>query len=755
MACFARQSALDCAFAIVIRMSKTLVVAEKPSVGRDIAAALPGVFKEAKDKSHIVGDEYVVTWAIGHLVGLADPDAYDEKLKKWRFNDLPILPPKFKLVPNDDKAKKQLNVVHKLMKDDEIDLIVNGCDAGREGELIFAYLYETSGVKKPVKRLWLNSMTKKAIQEAFEHLRDGGEMRLLEEAARSRSEADWLVGMNATRAASIRLRFAFDGAVSLGRVQTPTLALVVKRELEIRVFVPEPYWLVEAKFAATGERVYSGRYLGGKRIPEDEAKKIVSESTGQPGDITKLEKKEEKERPELLYDLTTLQRNANVLFGFSARRTLAAAQRLYEEHKAITYPRTNSRFLTSEMIPEIQPTANMVGRNAKYQRAAEYVTRLDKLPLGRVVNDARVEDHHAIIPTKGEHDLSRMGPDEARIYDLVAKRFLAAFHPEAVFERTRIETTVATHVFRTSGRVLLVPGWKSVYGEEANGAQKDDDSGGDQLLPSLEQGESVETRSVDSLRKETQPPRRFTESSLLGAMETAGKDIQDAELREAMKDSGIGTPATRAAIIERLIQVGYIEREGRALHATDKGVQVISLLGEHPLTSAQLTGDWERRLALIEQGEDSRSAFMGDIAKFTTDTVAELDKLKGVKIERANLGPCPICGKDVIENRKGYSCWSKDDPGCGFVIWKKKANKILPPSVVKELMANRRTEKAVSGFRGRSGRTFSAKLKLEQGEDGKWRVEFDEDWAREPVNQSTTDASEEVGDETSEAVTSA
>ncbi len=742
-------------FAIVNHMGKTLVVAEKPSVGRDIAAALPGAFRESKDKSHIVGDEYVVTWAIGHLVGLADPDAYDEKLKKWRFNDLPILPPKFKLVPNDDKAKKQLNVVHKLMKDDEIDLIVNACDAGREGELIFAYLHETAGVKKPVKRLWLNSMTKKAIQQAFEHLRDGEEMRLLEEAARSRSEADWLVGMNATRAASIRLRFAFDGAVSLGRVQTPTLALVVKRELEIRAFVPEPYWLVEAKFAATGERVYSGRYLGGKRIPEDAAKKIVTESTGQPGEITKLEKKEEKEQPELLYDLTSLQRNANVLFGFSARRTLAAAQRLYEEHKAITYPRTNARFLTSEMIPEIQPTASMIGRNSKYQKAAEYVTRLDRLPLGRVVNDARVEDHHAIIPTRAEHDLSKMGPDEARIYDLVVKRFLAAFHPEAVFERTRIETTVVSHVFRTSGRVLLVPGWKSVYGDEADGAQKDEDSGGDQLLPSLAQGETVETRSVESLRKETQPPRRFTESSLLGAMETAGKDIQDAELREAMKDSGIGTPATRAAIIERLIQVGYIEREGRALHATDKGVQVVSLLGEHPLTSAELTGDWERRLALIEQGEDSRSAFMGDIAKFTTDTVAELDKLKGVKIERANLGPCPICGRDVIENRKGYSCWSKDDPGCGFVIWKKKANKILPPSVVKELMETRKTAKAVAGFRGRSGRTFSAKLKLEQGEDGKWRVEFDEEWAREPANQSTTEASEAVGDETSEAVTSA
>jgi DNA topoisomerase III len=726
-------------------VGKTLVIAEKPSVGRDLAGALPGTFKQSQDKTHLVGDEYVVSWAIGHLVGLADPEAYDERLKKWRFADLPITPERFKLVPNDEKAKKQLKAVHKLMKADDVDLIVNACDAGREGELIFAYLYETSGVRKPVKRLWLNSMTKKAIEEAFAHLRDGEEMKLLEEAARSRSEADWLVGMNATRAASIRLRAAFDGAVSLGRVQTPTLALVVRRELEIRAFVPEPYWLVEASFAATGERLYSGRYLGGKRIPEDQATKIVDETRGRPGLITKLEKKEEREKSELLYDLTSLQRNANVLFGFSARRTLAAAQKLYEEHKAITYPRTNSRFLTSDMIGEIKPTANFVGRNAKYAEAAAYVTRLDKLPLGRVVNDARVEDHHAIIPTKSEHNLTKMGPDEARVYDLVAKRFLAAFHPEAVFERTRVETTVEEHVFRTSGRVLLEAGWKRVYGEEANGGARDDDSGGDQLLPVLREGEQVDTRSVDSLRKETQPPRRFSEASLLAAMETAGKDIEDAELREAMKDSGIGTPATRAAIIERLIQVGYVEREGRALHATDKGIQVISLLGQHPLTSAELTGNWEKRLGRIEQGEDTRPAFMSDIAKFTADTVAELDKLKGVKIERANLGPCPVCGRDVIENRKGYSCWTKDDPGCGFVIWKKKANKILPPAVVKELMEKRRTEKPVTGFRGRSGRTFSAKLKLQQDDEGKWRVEFDEEWARNGADKSAEQTSEAVG----------
>src|SRR5438067_9565808 len=719
-----------------IPMARTLVVAEKPSVGRDLAAALPGDFKQSKDKTHLEGDQFVISWAVGHLVGLAAPDEYDPKLKRWRFADLPILPEKFKLVPVDERSKKQLQAVHRLMRDDDVELIVNACDAGREGELIFAYLYETAGVDKPVKRLWLSSMTRTAIQEALEHLRPGTEMVQLEAAARSRSEADWVVGMNATRAASIRLRAAFDGAVSLGRVQTPTLALVARREEEIRAFVPEPYWLVEAAFEADPQRDYRGRYLGGKRIDEELAARIVEECRDQTGQITSLEKKEERERPQLLYDLTSLQRHANTLFGFSARRTLAASQRLYEDHKAITYPRTSSRFLPSDQIAEIKPTAELVGHNPQYKKAAEYVTSLDKLPLGRVVNDDKVSDHHALVPTKSEHNLDRMGPDELKVYDLVAKRFLAIFHPEAVYERTRVETTVSDHVFRTSGRRMLVAGWKGVYGEEAqDGRQGDDDSGGDQLLPRLEQGEAVKTLEVESLRKETQPPRRVTEASLLGAMETAGKDIEDVELREAMKDSGIGTPATRAAIIERLIDVAYIEREGRALIATDKGIQVIRLLGSHPVTSPELTGDWERRLGLIEQGEDSRPAFMSDITHFTEKTVQELDKLKDVKYERANLGPCPICGRDVIENRKGYSCWTKDDPGCGFVIWKRKAGKILPVSVVKELMATGKTAKPVTGFKGRSGRPFRAKLKLEQNEEGKWRVEFDEDWAREPRAQ--------------------
>ena len=708
-------------------MAKTLVIAEKPSVGRDLASALPGKFE--RSEAYLESDKYVVTWAVGHLVGLAAPETYDERYKKWRFADLPIVPQKFKLVPNDDKAKKQLRAVHTLMKRQDVDLIVNACDAGREGELIFAYTYETSGVRKPVKRLWLNSMTKQAIQDAFAELRDGEEMKLLEAAARSRSEADWLVGMNATRAATVRLRSAFDGAVSLGRVQTPTLALVARREKEIREFKPEPYWLVEARFAASGERLYAGRYLGGKRIAESEAAAVVTACTGRPGTITKLEKKEEREAAPLLYDLTALQRHANTLLGFSARRTLAAAQKLYEDKKAITYPRTSSRFLPSDMIPELQPTAALMGHHGDYRKAAEYVTRLEKLPLGRVVNDKKVEDHHAIIPTRTEPNVAKLGPDEAKIYDLVVRRFLAVFHPEAVYERTRVETTVAEHLFRTSGRVLVQAGWKGVYGEEVRSPDADDDTGGDQLLPALEQGETVETRDVQSLRKETQPPRRFTEASLLAAMETAGRDIEDADLREAMKDSGIGTPATRASIIERLIDVGYIERDGRALRATDKGVLVIDLLGEHPLTSPELTGQWEHRLGKIEHGEDDRTRFMDDIARFTSETVNQLDGLKGVRVERANLGPCPVCGRDVIENRKGYSCWTRDDPGCGFVIWKAKAGKTLPPAVVKELMETGRTAQPVKGFKGRSGRTFSAKLRLTQNDEGKWRVEFDEQWA--------------------------
>ena len=704
---------------------------------------LPGAF--TKGEGYLEGPEHIVTWAVGHLVQLADPDEYDDRFKKWRMADLPIVPERFKLVVRDERSKKQMNVVKRQLGRDDVELVVNACDAGREGELIFAYLYESSGSRKPVQRLWLNSMTTKAIEDAFEALRPAAELATLEAAARSRSEADWIVGMNATRAATIRLRSSFDGAVSLGRVQTPTLAILAQRENEIRAFKPEPYWVVDAQFdtVAAPVRAYEGRYHAGPnpRIKSAaEAETIVSECERQEGEITKLEKSERKERPPLLYDLTSLQRDANSRYGFSARRTLAAAQRLYEEHKALTYPRTSSRYITRDMIGEIKPIAKLVGDQREYLEASRYVLGLDVLPLGRVVNDEKVTDHHAIIPTRGErHPVDKMNEDDKRIYDLVVRRFLAIFHPDAVFENTRVETTVAGHIFRTRGKLMLVSGWRGVYGETADvdgGARSDDDEGREQQLPKLEKGERTNVKEISSEEKETKPPRRFTEGSLLAAMETAGKLVDEEELREAMKDSGIGTPATRAAIIERLLQVGYIERDARALVVTEKGLNVIRLLGEHPLTSPGLTGDWEHRLAKIETGQDSREAFMGDIVKFTESTVGELDsKLKDVRIPRANLGPCPVCGNDIVENRKGYSCWSREDPGCGFVIWKSKAGKQLPVAVARELIKTGRTEKPVSGFKGRSGRSFRARLALQQGEDGKWRVEFDEPWAKEGARQ--------------------
>ncbi len=753
-------------------MSKTLVIAEKPSVGQDLARVLTGPFK--KQEGFLEGPEEVITWAVGHLVQLAEPDAYDPKFKSWRMPDLPIVPDHFKLVVRDERSRKQMSVVTKQIGRDDVGEVVNACDAGREGELIFAYLYEKAKGKKPVRRLWLNSMTSAAMKDAFAGLRPASEFALLEDAARSRSEADWIVGMNATRAATIRLRSSFDGAVSLGRVQTPTLAIIARREEEIRAFKPEPYWLVDATFAAPpldgepggGERSYIGHYQApanspgntkGPRIAtEQEAVAIVEACRGEPGTITKLEKKEQREKAPMLYDLTTLQREANNRYGFSAKRTLAAAQRLYEEHKALTYPRTNSRYLTSDMVEEIKPIAELVGAHPDYRKGADYVAGLDVLPLGRVVNNEKVTDHHAIIPTRAEHNLEKMGSDDRRIYDMAARRFLAVFHPEAVFENTRVETTVApggspdaeagkgdSHVFRTRGKLLLIPGWRGVYDEvssETKAAGEEDDDV-DQQLPRLEKDEQVQTREIESMRKETKPPRRYSDASLLGAMETAGKLVDDDELREAMKDSGIGTPATRAAIIERLIQVGYVERDGRALVASEKGLNVIRLLNEHALTSPELTGSWEHRLGKIERGEDSRKDFMSDIAGFAGETVKELDEtLKDVRIPRAKLGPCPVCGHEIVENRKGYSCWAREDPGCGFVIWKSKAGKQLPIAVARELIKTGYTDRAVTGFRGRSGRTFRAHLAMSQTEDGKWRVEFNEPWAREGVKPPEVDA---------------
>ena len=716
-------------------MGKTLVIAEKPSVGRDLTKALPGAF--AKHEGYLESDTHVVTWAVGHLVQLAEPDEYDAKYKKWRMADLPIVPDRFKLVVRDERSRKQMTVITRMLKRDDVDEVINACDAGREGELIFAWTFEKAGAKKPVRRLWLSSMTSAAIRSAFGALRPASEFELLEQAARSRSEADWIVGMNATRAATIRLRSSFDGAVSLGRVQTPTLAIIARREEEIRAFVPEPYWLVDATFETVDDpRNYDGRYHAGSQprlASAEEASAIVEAVRGGSGTITKLEKTKRSEKAPLLYDLTSLQREANTRFGFSARRTLAAAQRLYEEHKLLTYPRTNSRFLPSDMIGEIKPIASS-GGDARGVRAGRGLRHGVGRPAAGAC-DQRRQGHRP--PRDHPHQLRSSGWTSSPTTTGASTTWSSgAFWPSSI--RTRCSRTRGSrrpssdHVFRTTGRVLLEAGWRGVYGEGLEERASDSDEGAAQSLPRLAQGEDVSVLEVASEEKITQPPRRYSDASLLGAMETAGKLVDDDELREAMKDSGIGTPATRAAIIERLIDVGYVERDGRSLVATEKGLGVVRLLDDHALTSPSLTGDWEQRLGRIEQGSEARERFMADIAEFAGATVTTLDeKLKEVRIPRANLGPCPVCGHDIVENRKGFSCWSREDPGCGFVIWKNKAGKTLAPAVARELIARGRTEKAVTGFKGRSGRSFRARLALLQTDEGRWRVEFDEPWARE------------------------
>jgi DNA topoisomerase-3 len=755
-------------------VAKTLVIAEKPSVGRDLAAALHGPFQrrrledikpkrsrkkaDAETNEEVVekaksssksrardeavfleSDDYVITWAVGHLVQLAEPEEYDERWKRWRMADLPIVPPDgFKLVPRDARSKKQLKLIETLLKRDDIDKIINACDAGREGELIFAYVYESvfgesatsEGAPKPVERLWISSMTKAAIREGFEKLRPGLHMQPLEDAARSRSEADWLVGMNATRAATIRGRAWVGGVVSLGRVQTPTLAMIVKREREIQAFLPEPYRLVHATF----QPPYQGLWFEGDetRIFGDleRADRIVAKVSGQDGTIEKVERKEQSERAPLLYDLTSLQRDANRRYGFSARRTLQAAQSLYEAKKAITYPRTSSRYLSGDMVPQLKTTAATLQPIPEYRDAATYVLGLEQLPLQRVVNDAKVDDHHAIIPTDVGHDMERLTPDERRVFDLVARRFLAVFHPPARYARTTVITNVEQERFRTRGKVTLEAGWRAVYGVEPDHERQSEDETEGGEIPVLQNGQTVRCIAAELEEKMTKPPPRYTEATLLSAMETAGKLVDDEELREAMKESGLGTPATRAETIETLIRREYIERVGKDLQATPKGIQVVTMLEEHKLTSPELTGDWEHKLSDIEHGRGDRGTFMKGIAEFakeTVDQIAALDKEK-LRPERVELGLCPRCGAEtgeiIRENSKAYGCtsWkSREEVGCGFVIWKRVAGRTLTPEIARQLIEERRTREVLSGFRSRNGKPFRARLVL-NNED---KIEFE------------------------------
>ncbi|HWN66816.1 MAG TPA: DNA topoisomerase 3, partial [Haliangium sp.] len=568
----------------------TLIVAEKPSMARDIARV---VGAHAKREGYLEGSGVWVSWCIGHLAELCEPHEYDPRWKSWSPELLPILPEQLRVRPSRSGAA-HLRLLHRLMRAREVATIVNACDAGREGELIFRHVFELSGCEKPVRRLWISSLTSEAIRHGMAHLRPGADMDPLADAARSRADADWLVGMNATRALTGLARQAGSRAplMSVGRVQTPTLALIVRREQEIEAFTSEPYWQVQATFALRrgagtdtyqglwhrpgaraapgepgepGEHDEAGEQPGrdardarggrpGRDTREDaatrvatraQAEEIAAAVSGRAGTIAQVERKTVREKPPLLFDLTNLQKTANQRFRMSAKRTLELAQALYETHKAITYPRTDARHLTPDMAAELPGLLQALAR--PYGELAAQALARGAPPGTRMIDGSQVGDHHAIIPTNSDHALEKMNDDDRRVYDLVARRFLAVFHPDAEFENTRVETTVASHIFRTRGKVLLVPGWRGVYGELSEGdGSGDEDEGRDQQLPRLERGEAVDTREIESLEKETKPPRRYSDASLLGAMETAGKLVDDEEMREAMKESGIGTPATRA-----------------------------------------------------------------------------------------------------------------------------------------------------------------------------------------------------------------
>lgn len=697
-----------------------LIVAEKPSVGRDIAGALGG---GRKGKGSIKGDGWAVTWALGHLAELAPPDAYGEQYKRWRMETLPILPETFK-VKVSLKTREQFGVVKGLMQDSSVTEVVNACDAGREGELIFAYLYGLSRCRKPVLRLWISSLTHDAIQAGFDSLRDGERMKPLEDAARSRGEADWMVGMNATRAYSVR--FGRPGNVlSVGRVQTPTLKLLVEREREIEVFVPEKFWTVHARFRREGN-TYDGVWFRKKknRLPEQErAEEIAEKVRGGTGVVQKAEKKTASEKPPLLYDLTELQRHANSRFGFTAERTLRAAQSLYEDKKLITYPRTSSRYLSGDMIGGLKKRVDAAGGLPELAPFARELLEKPNLPISRrVVDDSKVTDHHAIVPTN-RRSSGNLSGDEAKVYDLVARRFLAVFFPAARFENTTVVTEVRGETFLSKGRVVLEAGWRALYPDGAGGKKEKEPP----VLPPIETGQEWDVAKVGVKEGETKPPPRYSESALLGAMETAGKLVEDEELRQQMKDSGLGTPATRAATIERLIRVGYVEREKKSLVPTEKGRSLISLLGDTPLGSPELTARWEERLAKMEQGAEKRPDFMADITSFTTSLVNEVRGMRGERVaaptraSKEPLGTCPKCGSPVVETKKSYGCSAWKTNRCDFAIWKQVSGKKVSQGQAKQLLTNRRTPQ-LKGFRSKAGKPYSAALKLD--EDHKVRLEF-------------------------------
>ncbi|EYE88562.1 DNA topoisomerase III [Fervidicella metallireducens AeB] len=698
-------------------MGKVLVVAEKPSVGRDIAKVL-GCNK--KGEGFLEGDKYIVTWAIGHLITLCKPEEYDPLYKKWTFSNLPIIPIEMKLKPV-ASTKKQYAIVKKLMNSKDTDYIVCATDSGREGELIFRYIYEMAGCKKEFKRLWISSMTDTAIKDGFENLKSSREYDYLYYSAKCRSEADWLVGMNASRAFSIK----YNALLSIGRVQTPTLSLIVQRQREINEFVPQKFYEIVNLYDG-----FTGTWIDKKDnetkiFNESKAKELLNKVKGKKAKVTEVKKEVKKQPPPLLYDLTELQREANRKFGFSAQKTLSVAQDLYEKKKLITYPRTDSRYLSTDMIPKLKKIIGKLDKEI-YGKYTDYIMNKDKLTITkRIVDDTKITDHHAIIPTDGSQNIKGLTQEEFKIYDLIVRRFVSVFMPDYKYTLTTVMTEVEGESFITKGKTIIQHGWTELNSIES--AENDEEKN----LPDIKEGEEYQIQDTKIINKETKPPKAYTEASLLSAMENAGRFIDDEELKEQLKDGGLGTPATRAGIIERLIEVGYINRKGKNLVPTEKGMKLIDIV-PNELKSPETTGKWEKGLSSISKGKLDSNKFMNSIKRYVKYIIetclkenkevvfTDDNKSKTSKKKFTNLGQCPICKNGIVlENTKAFYC-SEWKNGCKFTIWKNSLETLeimIDAKMIKKLLKNGVIEK-VEGKSPGTSKAIEGNLVFKEGFKG-------------------------------------
>ncbi len=737
---------------------KTLVIAEKPSVAQDIVRSLtPTAGKFEKHDEHFENDTYIVTSAVGHLVEIAAPEEFDVKRGKWSFAHLPVIPPHFDLKPH-DKTKTRLNAIVKQAKRKDVDAFVNACDAGREGELIFRLIQQYSKVKLPVSRLWLQSMTPQAIRDGFANLRTDKQMLPLADAARCRSEADWLVGINGTRAmTAFNSRDGGFFLTTVGRVQTPTLSVVVEREEQIRKFISRDYWEIHATFAAQAgqypakwfdpkwSKAAANAAAGNTDEPDAElkadrlwsardAQKIADAVRGQSATVTEESKPTSQASP-ALFDLTSLQREANGKFGYSAKTTLSIAQSLYERHKALTYPRTDSRALPEDYVPVVKDTLGMLAKSAMKHLApfaAQAVKGNYVKPSKRIFDNSKVSDHFAIIPTLQAP--SGLSEAEQKVYDLVVRRFMAVFFPSAEYEVTTRVSVAAGQSFKTEGKVLVKPGWLAIYGKEAADEVADAKDGdkGQSLVP-VAPGEKVLTEEAEAKGLKTRPPARYSEATLLGAMENAGKTVEDDDLRAAMHEKGLGTPATRSSIIEGLIAEKYMLREGRELIPTAKAFQLMTLLrglGVEELSKAELTGEWEYKLNQMEHGQLSRETFMAEIAAMTERMVKKAKEYDRDTIpgDYATLAaPCPNCGGIVKENYRRYTCTGKSgaEDGCGFSFGKTPAGRTFEVAEVEQFLRDKKIG-PLDGFRSKAGWPFTAEMVIKYDDEAKnFKLEFD------------------------------